>query len=127
MTHSKPVRWSAFPALAGLLLSLASCTQGDGGQAKTAPVESRTPTKAQLDKFVAEGPEPSLQALRPLDYWLHYRLMQATGVEEALGGEAQAVAALKALADDGALPVSKALDAMQKYRIDPNKPNPLTV
>ena len=100
MTHSKPVRWSAFPALAGLLLSLASCTQGDGGQATTAPVESRTPTKAQLDKFVAEGPEPSLQALRPLDYWLHYRLMQATGVEEALGGEAQAVAALKALAED---------------------------
>ena len=100
MTHSKPVRWSAFPALAGLLLSLASCTQGDGGQATTAPVESRTPTKAQLDKFMAEGPEPSLQALRPLDYWLHYRLMQATGVEEALGGEAQAVAALKALAED---------------------------
>ncbi|KAF1727314.1 hypothetical protein CSC78_00365 [Pseudoxanthomonas japonensis] len=41
-----------------------------------------------------------MQALRPLDYWLHYRLMQATGVEEALGGEAQAVAALKALAED---------------------------
>lgn len=100
MTHSTPFRWFALPALAGLLLSLASCTQGDGDQATTAPAESRTPTQAQLDKFVAEGPEPSLQSLRPLDYWLHYRLMQATGVEAALGGEAQAVAALKALAED---------------------------
>jgi hypothetical protein len=100
VTYSKPVRWFAVPALAGLFLSLASCTQGDGDQATTAATERRTPTQAQLDGFIAEGPEPSLQALRPLDYWLHYRVMQATGVEEALGGETQAVAALKALADD---------------------------
>jgi pyruvate dehydrogenase E1 component len=37
------------------------------------------------------------------------------------------VAALKALADEGALPVTKVLDAIQKYGIDSNKPNPLTV
>ncbi|WP_372016702.1 hypothetical protein [Pseudoxanthomonas sp. 10H] len=41
-----------------------------------------------------------MQQLRPLDYWLHYKVMQATGVEQALGGEAQALAALKALAED---------------------------
>jgi pyruvate dehydrogenase E1 component len=37
------------------------------------------------------------------------------------------VAALKALADEGALPTTKVLDAIQKYGIDSNKPNPLTV
>jgi pyruvate dehydrogenase E1 component len=37
------------------------------------------------------------------------------------------VAALKALADDGALPASKAADAMKKYGIDPAKPAPWTV
>jgi len=37
------------------------------------------------------------------------------------------LAALKALADDGKLPASKATEAIKKYAIDPNKPNPLTV
>jgi pyruvate dehydrogenase E1 component len=37
------------------------------------------------------------------------------------------VAALKALADEGALPAGKVLDATRQYGIDPNKPNPLTV
>jgi pyruvate dehydrogenase E1 component len=37
-----------------------------------------------------------------------------------------AVAALKALADDGALPPSKVREAIEKYRIDPDKPNPVT-
>jgi pyruvate dehydrogenase E1 component len=37
------------------------------------------------------------------------------------------VAALKALADDGALPAGKAADAMKKYGIDPAKPAPWTV
>ena len=37
------------------------------------------------------------------------------------------LAALKALADDGKLPASKAAEAIKKYAIDPNKPNPLTV
>lgn len=43
--------------------------------------------------------EPTLQKLRPVDYWLHYRLMQATDIERALGGEAQAIEVLKALGD----------------------------
>jgi len=38
-----------------------------------------------------------------------------------------AVAALKALADDGEIPASKVAEAIAKYGIDPNKPNPVTV
>jgi pyruvate dehydrogenase E1 component len=35
------------------------------------------------------------------------------------------VAALKALADDGVLPVAKVAEAIKKYAIDVNKINPL--
>ncbi len=35
------------------------------------------------------------------------------------------LAALKALADDGVLPVAKVAEAIKKYGIDPNKPNPV--
>jgi pyruvate dehydrogenase E1 component len=38
-----------------------------------------------------------------------------------------AVAALKALADEGEIPSSTVAEAIRKYRIDPDKPNPLTV
>ena len=38
-----------------------------------------------------------------------------------------AIAALKALADDGALPPSTVRQAIEKYGIDPDKPNPVTV
>ena len=37
------------------------------------------------------------------------------------------VAALKALADEGALPAAKVAEAMKKYGIDPAKPAPWTV
>ncbi|HYN54458.1 MAG TPA: pyruvate dehydrogenase (acetyl-transferring), homodimeric type, partial [Methylotenera sp.] len=37
------------------------------------------------------------------------------------------VAALKALADEGKLPASKAAEAIKKYNLDANKPNPTTV
>ncbi|MEO6118031.1 MAG: pyruvate dehydrogenase (acetyl-transferring), homodimeric type, partial [Methylotenera sp.] len=37
------------------------------------------------------------------------------------------VAALKALADEGKLPASKVSDAIKKYKLDANKPNPTTV
>jgi len=37
------------------------------------------------------------------------------------------VAALKGLADDGTIPASKVAEAIKKYDLDPNKPNPLTV
>ncbi|MDD5240179.1 MAG: pyruvate dehydrogenase (acetyl-transferring), homodimeric type [Sulfuricella sp.] len=38
-----------------------------------------------------------------------------------------AVAALKALADEGAIPAAMVTEAIVKYGIDPNKPNPVTV
>jgi pyruvate dehydrogenase E1 component len=37
------------------------------------------------------------------------------------------VAALHALAKDGAIPANKVTEAIKKYKIDPNKPNPVTV
>ena len=37
------------------------------------------------------------------------------------------VAALKALADEGQIPAAKVTEAIRKYGIDPNKPNPVTV
>ncbi|MDH3316637.1 MAG: pyruvate dehydrogenase (acetyl-transferring), homodimeric type [Gammaproteobacteria bacterium] len=37
------------------------------------------------------------------------------------------VAALKALADEGEIPAKKVSDAIKKYGIDPEKPNPITV
>jgi pyruvate dehydrogenase E1 component len=37
------------------------------------------------------------------------------------------VAALKALADDDLIPVAKVSEAIKKYGIDPDKPNPVTV
>jgi pyruvate dehydrogenase E1 component len=38
-----------------------------------------------------------------------------------------ALAALKSLADEGTLPAAKVAEAIRKYGIDPNKPNPSTV
>ena len=38
-----------------------------------------------------------------------------------------AVAALKALADEGEIPAATVVQAIAKYRIDPDKPNPMTV
>ena len=37
------------------------------------------------------------------------------------------VAALKALADEGKLPAAKVAEAVKKYKLNPNKPNPVTV
>ena len=38
-----------------------------------------------------------------------------------------AITALKALADDGKIPAAKVTEAMKKYHIDPEKPNPVNV
>ncbi|NBC48601.1 MAG: pyruvate dehydrogenase (acetyl-transferring), homodimeric type [Gammaproteobacteria bacterium] len=37
-----------------------------------------------------------------------------------------ALAALKALADEGAIPAARVREAIERYRIDPDKPNPVT-
>ncbi len=82
------------------LLTLAACSPDTGKPAApVAATRSHVPTQADVDRFLAAGPEPTLQALRPLDFWLQYKMMQATGIEQALGGETQAIAALKALGD----------------------------
>lgn len=83
----------------GLVLAACSPAPEQAAQSRPKAQSAHIPTQAQVDKFIAEGPEPTLQKLRPLDYWLHYKVMQATGIEQELGGEAQAVAALQALGD----------------------------
>lgn len=98
-TPSGPRRSFAFAA-GWLALALAACSQSHEDPAK--PVQGAradAPTQAQAEAFVAEGAEPALRRLRPLDYVLHYALMQATGMDRALGGEAQAIAALRALGE----------------------------
>ncbi len=37
------------------------------------------------------------------------------------------VAALRALADEGKVPPATVAKALEKYHIDPSKPNPITV
>ena len=90
------------PALLALSLLLVACGQAPdkdspppvapGGGAKT-----HVPTQAQMQAILAEGPDPTLRKMAVADYWLHYKLMQGSGIERALGGEAQAIAALQAL------------------------------
>ena len=65
-----------------------------------APRALNIPTQADLDRFLAEGEEPTLRKITAVDYYLHYRVMQATGLAQALGGEDQAVAALMSLGDE---------------------------
>lgn len=88
--------------IALLVCALAGCARQEpteqAGQ-PAAPVSTHIPNAAQLEQFLEEGPEPTLRKIAVADYWLHYKLMQATGIEEALGGEAQAVSALKALGE----------------------------
>lgn len=83
------------------LLVLAGCSPKPERATQSGPASqsAHIPTQAQVDRLLADGPEQQLQKTRPLDYWLHYKLMQATGIERELGGEAQAVAALQALGD----------------------------
>ena len=90
------------PSLAASLLVLAACSKSPDApkpSAEPAQAASPVPTPAELDRFLAEGPDPTLRRLAVADYWLHFKLMQATGIERELGGEAQAIAALQALGD----------------------------
>lgn len=92
------------PALLAAPFLLAACGQApDPERPPAAPVATdaarHVPTRAQVEAFLAEGPEPGLRKLAVADYWLHYKMMQATGIERELGGEPQAAAALQALGD----------------------------
>ena len=70
-----------------------------GADEPTGPRSTHIPTQAQLDAYVAEGPDPTLRKIAAVDYWLNYQLMRVTGIEKELGGEELAVSALKALGD----------------------------
>lgn len=57
---------------------------------------SLQPTQAEMDKIKAD-PLPAARQASALEFWAHYKLMQATGLEAELGGEEQAIATLKAV------------------------------
>jgi len=86
--------WTATAIVAAALL-LTGCMKAPGG--KPGSDNPFIPTRAQLDKVRAEGPLQTARAASKLEFWLHYKIMQANGMEQALGGESQAVAALKAV------------------------------
>jgi hypothetical protein len=79
-------------ALASTALLLTSC--GKAPEQKQASANSAIPTQAELDKLKGEGRIAAAREASALELWLHYKLMQANGMEAALGGEQQAVAAL---------------------------------
>jgi hypothetical protein len=87
------------------LATLAACSRAQPPSSAPAPAvppavaSSFIPGKPQLDRLAEQGPEPTLRRIAVADYWLHYKLMQATGIEQALGGESAAVSALQALGD----------------------------
>jgi hypothetical protein len=84
--------------------ALAACSPAEPPASVTAPPPPAAPSAfipdaLTLERFLEQGSEPTLRRIAAADYWLHYRLMQATGMEETLGGEAQAINALKALGE----------------------------
>lgn len=84
-------------ASVSLLALLCACSPATGDKSAAAAESSRAPTQAQLDKLKAEGPLPAAREASKLELWLHYKLMQANGMEQALGGEEQAIAALRSV------------------------------
>lgn len=82
--------------LVSLLASLCACSPSSP-QGEPAARAGPDPVQAQLERLKAEGPLPTAREASVLEFWLHYKLMQATGMEQMLGGEEQAVAALKAV------------------------------
>ena len=85
----------AFPLTLSIVLLAACAPRADESDNPA----YRSPTQAEIDAYLAEGPEPALRRITMFDYLAHYRLMEATGMVEALGGEARAIAALKALGE----------------------------
>ena len=75
---------------AGLMVLVATlvvaCGQADPSpesetKATASAPSTFIPTQAQVDRFLAEGPDPTLRKIAVADYWLHYKLMQATAIE----------------------------------------------
>jgi hypothetical protein len=83
------------------LLTLAACSPDTGKPAApVVAVRLHVPTQAEIDRFLAEGPEPTLRKMAPFDYLTYYRVMETSGIVEALGGEEKAMSALKALGNE---------------------------
>jgi len=89
----------AFPLTLAIVLLAACAPRADESATASGNPAYRSPTQAEIDAYLAEGPEPALRRITMFDYLAHYRLMEATGMVEALGGEARAIAALKALGE----------------------------
>ena len=84
-------------ALLSIALALAGCGKKDDGKSATATKFPAAPPQSELVKLKTEGPLPAARKASALEFWLHYKLMRATGMEQALGGEDKAIAALKAV------------------------------
>jgi hypothetical protein len=101
--HARPLLIaSAIAFLVGACSPAPEGGQGASTDASVAtPVEpaasSRAIRQEDIDHLNAEGPLPNARAASALEFWLHYKLMKATGMEDALGGEEQAIAAMAAV------------------------------
>lgn len=78
-----------------LLAGLASC--GGAPEQEQPPANPLFPTQAEIDTLTADGPLQAARDASKLELWLHYKLMQANGLEQELGGEDKTVAALAAV------------------------------
>ena len=84
------------------LLALAACSSKEPSRQAASPEPATTAaaghfTQAEFEAFKAAGPEQAARRIASNDLWLHYKLMEATGVVDALGGEDRAVVALVSL------------------------------
>lgn len=76
------------------LLALAACSN-PAPDDDAPPKPATSPVQAELARLEREGPLPAARDASKLEFWLHYKLMQATGMAQALGGENPTLAALK--------------------------------
>ena len=76
-----------------LLAGLTSC----GKSPEAAPAASNLPTQAELDSLKGDRIKQAAREASKFELFLHYKIMQANGMEQALGGEEQALAALAAV------------------------------
>lgn len=79
------------------LLALAACSNPAPDTATPPPRSAAKPVQAKKARLAREGVLPAAREASKLEFWLHYKLMRATGMAQALGGEDASLAALKSL------------------------------
>lgn len=84
-----------FLLASALTVATTACSPSAPEGKPAAASTSLLPSQAEMDKIKAD-PLPAARQASALEYWAHYKLMQATGLEVELGGEEQAIATLKA-------------------------------